>query len=156
MNSQEIEDAAKLAALKTAADGLGVDYSGRIGYETLLERVNGAKAEKAKSLKEKPRTLTPIQVEVMKAKSLSKVRIMNLDRDNAGANTVFSGVHNAYLDLSRVVPLNMDIALEEALIKDIEGRRMLVSTPVTDPATGKATGNYKMVEGPMYAVSRIK
>lgn len=144
-----------LEKLKLEADNLGIKYSGNIGYESLEKKVKGAKAEKAAAKEKPPRKLTDAQVARMKATSLSKVRIVNLDKENAGATTVFSGVHNMHLDLARVVPLNMDIALEEALIKDIENRRTLSSEPILNKQ-GEKTGNFKVVEVPAYAVTRLK
>jgi len=141
--------------LKEIAVNLGVDFSPKIGFETLEKRIKDAKIEKKQLSSEKPKKLSNKQVMTMKAKSLSKVKIMNMDKDNSGATTVFTGVHNMQLDLARVVPLNMEIALEEVLIQDIENRMMLIPTPVLDKFGGK-TGNFKMIEAPMYAVSRLK
>ena len=146
-NNQELE------TLKTEADNLGVDYAKNIGYESLEKRVEGAKKEKAAAKKAKPKKVTPRAVAKLRATSLSKVKIVNLDRENASATTVFSGVHSLSIDLARVIPLNMEIALEEALILDVENRKMMISEPVLDNL-GKPTGNFKVVEAPMYAVTR--
>lgn len=143
-----------LEELKKIADDLGVDYSDKIGYETLEKRIKGAKKEKEAAAKAKPAKLSPLKVKIMKAKSLKKVRIVNMDKEDAGSTTAFAGVHNMHMDLSRVVPLNMDIALEEALVADLEARKMLVPTPELDN-NGKATGNFKMIEAPKYAVARL-
>ena len=142
-----------LDGLKVEADNLGVDYAKNIGFENLEKKVKGAKAEKERRKVKKPKKLPPQKIAKMKATSLSKVRIVNLDRENAGATTVYSGVHTMTMDIARVIPLNMDIALEEALIQDIEKRRMLTSEPVIDKQ-GNKTGNMKVIEAPMYAVTR--
>lgn len=142
-----------LEALKTQADNLGVDYAKNIGFENLEKKVKGALTEKQKMKVKEPKKMRPQQIAKMKATSLSKVRIVNLDRENAGATTVYSGVHTMTMDIARVIPLNMDIALEEALIKDIEKRKMLISEPVVD-SQGNKTGNFKIIEAPMYAITR--
>ncbi len=150
-NNQEEEK--RMRDLKAKADKLGVEYSNKIGFETLEKRVEDAAKEKEKLKLKKPKKLSDKEVAKLKATSLSKVKIMNMDKDNAGATTVFAGVHNMHIDLARVVPLNMEIALEEALIKDIENRKMLIGEPVIDKR-GEKTGNFKMVEAPMFAVKR--
>ena len=149
------ENNQNLDALKKEADNLGVEYGKNIGKETLEKRVKEAKAEKEAQKAKPPKKLTDAEVARLKATSLSKVRITNLDRDNASATTVFSGVHNMKMDIARVVPLNMDIALEEALIKDIERRKMLIPEAVMNKH-GEPTGNFRMVEAPAYAVTRLK
>ena len=142
-----------LEALKDEAKNLGVDYAKNIGFQNLEKKVAGAKTEKKAMKVRAPKKLSPQKIAKMKATSLSKVRIVNLDRENAGSSTVYSGVHTMTIDIARVIPLNMDIALEEALIQDIENRRMLTSEPVTDKQ-GNKTGNFKVIEAPMYAVTR--
>ncbi len=149
------ENNQELMKLREEADNLGIDYSMNIGASSLAKKIARAEKEKEKAKKAPPKKLSDIQVRKLKATSLSKVRIMNLDRENASATTVFSGVHNMKIDLARVIPLNMDIALEEALIQDVERRKMMIAEPVLDPVSKKPTGNFKMVEAPMYAVSRL-
>lgn len=146
-NKQELDD------LKIEAMNLGVNYAKNIGFENLKKKVDEARSEKDAAKKAAPRKVTNRQIAKMKATSLSKVKVMNLDRENASATTVFTGVHNMRIDLARVVPLNMEIALEEALIQDIENRKMMISEPVLDKQ-GNKTGNFKIVEAPMYAVTR--
>ena len=147
------ENNQRLDELKIEADNLGVDYATNIGYENLEKRVEGAKKEKADAKKAKPKKVSKAAIAKMKATSLSKVKVVNLDRENASATTVFSGVHTLKIDLARVIPLNMEIALEEALIQDVENRKMMISETVLD-AQGKPTGNFRVVEAPMYAVTR--
>jgi len=143
-----------LEDLKVLADNLGIKYQKNIGFENLEKKVRGAEAEKKAAIVAEPKKLTPKQVNKMRATSLSKVRIVNLDKENLSASTVFSGVHNMKIDLARVVPLDMDIALEEALIQDIEKRKMIVGKAIIDPVTKKPNGNFRMIEAPMYAVTR--
>lgn len=154
VKEKDAENNRSLAELRVEADNLGIDYAKNIGLESLNKKVVAAKAEKEKLAKRKPKKLTNAEVNKMKASSLSKVRIANMNKENAGATTVFSGVHNMKMDLARVVPLNMDIALEEALIQDIEGRKMLIPEAIIGK-DGSPTGNFKLVEVPEYAVARL-
>lgn len=142
-----------LDELKKIADDLGIDYSDRIGYETLEKRVIDAKKEKEQASKEKPKVLKPEQLKVMKAKHLRKVRITNMDPNNAGQTTVFAGVHNMVLDLARVIPLDTEIALEQALIDSIKQRKTVTSAPHI--VNGKDTGNTISKEISMYAVEYL-
>ncbi len=88
----------------------------------------------------------------MKALNLRKVRISNMAQQNQGAKTVFVGVHNMYLDVARVLPLNDVIAVEQCLLDAIEKQyKQLMDEPVLDK-NGNETGNYRAVEKPMYQV----
>lgn len=143
-----------LSDLKSEAESLGIDFAKNIGIESLSKRIAGFKKEKKKSKAATPKKLSNKAINKLKATSLSKVHIVNMDRENASATTVFSAVHNMELDLARVVPLNMDIALEEALIRDIESRKMLIPEAIMDDR-GKPTGNFRMVEAKAFSVSRM-
>ncbi len=154
IKEKDFENNQALAELKIEADNLGVDYAKNIGLQNLQKKVNGAKGEKEKAKKMAPKKLTNAQVAKLKATSLTKVRIVNMNKENASATTVFSGVHNMKIDLARVIPLNMDIALEEALIQDVEKRMMLIPEAIVGK-NGTLTGNFKFVEVPEYAVVRL-
>jgi hypothetical protein len=151
--SKKAENNRELEELRVKATNLGIDFPKNIGVLSLQKKIEEAEEEKEASKKRKPKKLTDTQVQKMKATSLSKVKIMNMNKDNASATTVFTGVHNMKFDLARVVPLNMEIALEEALIKDIEQRKMMIPEPILDK-NGKPTGNFRLVEAPEYAVVR--
>jgi len=77
-----------------------------------------------------------------------------LDPNNTNSETVFSGVMNEYMTIQRVVPLNFEIALEQALVTDIENRKHITSVPEKDK-NGDFTGNFKTIEAPSYAVVRL-
>jgi len=154
IKEKDFENNQKLASLKVEADDLGIDYAKNIGLQTLQKKVDEAKGEKKKAKTMAPKKLTDAQVSKLKATSLSKVRIVNMNKENASATTVFSGVHNMKIDLARVIPLNMDIALEEALIQDVEKRMRLIPEAIIGK-NGSPTGNFKFVEVPEYAVVRL-
>lgn len=151
--SKDQAEAQDLAELKKIADDLGLEYSDRIGYETLEKRIREAKKEKETAKKTKPQTVTPEQVKIMKAKNLKKVKITNMDPNNAGQTTVFAGVHNMHMDLARVIPLDMEIALEQALIDNIKQRRTVTAVPHV--VNGKDTGNTVAKEINMYAIEYL-
>ena len=154
MSNQELD----LDALKVEADDLGISYSNQIGAVKLAEKIEEFKAkEKAKAEEPKKdvgKKLTDIQVRNMKATNLKNVTVTNLDPDNAGASTVYSCVENEYFSIARVIPLDVPIALEEALIKDLKRRRTLSYVPVVKD--GKNTGTFTHKAVPMYAVTENK
>ncbi len=152
--SKNGENNRELAELRVEADNLGIDYPKNTGLQSLQKKVKAAEMEKEKAKNVKPKKLTDAQVSKLKATSLSKVRIVNMNKENASATTVFSGVHNMKIDLARVIPLNMDIALEEALIQDVEKRMMQIPEAVIKK-DGTPTGNFKYKEVPEYAVVRL-
>lgn len=153
-NPKKLDEVMSLSDLKTKAESMGVEFAKNIGAESLSKRIAGFEKSKEKSQKAKPRKLTRKEEAKIKSTSLSKVRIVNMDRENASAKTVFASVHNMSMDLARVIPLNMDIALEEALIRNIENRKMMIPEAVIGD-NGKPTGNFKMVEAAAYAVARL-
>ncbi|RLG27921.1 hypothetical protein DRO03_11070 [Methanosarcinales archaeon] len=153
IKEKDVENNRELALLKEEAANLGVDFSKNIGLQTLQKKVDAANKEKEGAKTRAPRKLTNAQVAKMKATSLSKVKIVNMNKDNATATTVFSGVHNMKIDLSRVIPLNMEIALEEALIKDVENRKMRIPEAIIGK-NGSPTGNFRYVDQPEYSVVR--
>lgn len=146
----------EIEQLKAKADELGVDYAGNIGAEKLKRKIEDFLNQKAKGTKKKPKEkkLSDVEVKILKAKNLIKVRISNLDPNNVNASTVFSGIVNSYMSLQRVIPLNIPIAVEEALVKDIEKRQYISSVPEEDN-NGNITGNMKTVQLPVYAVVRL-
>jgi len=153
MAFNEDEQAKDLKELKVIADELGVEYVKNIGYETLEKRVQKAKKEKEKAAVAKPKKLTDAQVRVMEAKNLKKVIVTNMDPNNAGQTTVFTSCHNMHMDLARVVPLGMEIALEQALIDSIKMKTTVASAPHI--VNGKDTGNTIAKEVPMYAIAYL-
>ncbi|HHC24650.1 MAG TPA: hypothetical protein ENK58_04440, partial [Desulfobacterales bacterium] len=112
-------------ALKETADSLGVKYSPNIGPNALQKKIDAmeqieaekkaltAEPKAAPKVSTKPRKVSDKDLSIMKAKNLKKVKIVNMDPQNRAATTVFSGVCNMVMDIQRVVPLNMTIALEE-------------------------------------------
>lgn len=153
-NKGDKAEAQKLEELKKVAVDLGLEVHPNVGIATLEKKIADAAKEKESAKKAKPIPVTEVKVRELKAKSLSKVRVTNLDKENSEATTVFSGVHNMYIDIARVVPLDMEIALEEALIQDILNRTMIVNKPQVD-ASGKKTGNTVAATAPAFAVTRL-
>lgn len=156
----------QLEELKEKADILGIQYSKNIGAVKLLEKIDAANAasKEAKEAKavvkgtksgglKKGVKLTDQEIRIAKAKSLSKVKIANLNSQNTGATTVTSGVINQYMSVQRVIPLNMEIALEECLIGEISERTFSASTP--EIINGNNTGNFITKEMKEYAVVRL-
>ena len=141
-----------LDELKLEADKLGISYSANIGADKLVEKIkSGVKPETKQPVEKK---LTKIEVAKMKAGSLRKVRITNLDHTNTGATTVYSSVENAYFSFARVIPLNMERAVEQCLIDQIKGRRALSYVPNVDKM-GKPDGTSNHKSTPMFAIEYL-
>ena len=143
----------ELEELRQIADDMGVSYPNNIGVISLSEKIEETKANRIKESKVAPKKLTVKEVKVLKAKDLSKVKIAVMDPNLAADTTAFTSCHNMILDLARYVPLNMEIALEEVLIQDLENRKFVSSIPqIVD---GKPTGNTVAIEKSTYSVSRL-
>ena len=152
--------------LKETADSLGVKYSPNIGPNALQKKIDAmeqieaekkaltAEPKAAPKVSTKPRKVSDKELSIMKAKNLKKVKIVNMDPQNRAATTVFSGVCNMVMDIQRVVPLNMTIALEECLVNEIENRSYTSSEPEMDKV-GDPTGNFVTVAAPVYQVIRF-
>ena len=147
----------ELEELRAKADELGIEYAKTLGRAKLLEKIEAFEAERLKPKRKKKveaRPLSDTDIKVLKAKSLAKVKITNLDPNNTGASTVVSGVMNEYMPIQRVLPLGVEMAVEEALIKEISNRKHITSIPEQD-ASGSFTGNHKTIEAPSFAVVRL-
>jgi len=159
MSVQKDQDK-ELEALKSEATELGVTFAYNIKADKLQEKIDeaiGVRANEATAKKSQAKTvdggtkLNRIQLMRMKATALRKVKITNMARENQGSKTVFAGVHNMYLDISRVMPLNTILAVEQALLDNIESRKQLMEEEVLDK-NGNGTGNYKSVSSGMYQI----
>lgn len=156
----------ELSLLKEKADILGIEYPKNIGAAKLQLKIDEANtASKAnreskaqvkanKSGLPKGVKLTDQQIRIAQAREPIKVKIANMNSDNSGATTVVATVVNMFMSLSRVVPLDMTIALERCLVEQIEARTYSGGVPELDK-NGEPTGNMKTVEKPEYAVARL-
>lgn len=148
-----------LEELKEKANSLGITFNAKIGADKLAEKIDRFEnPEKAEAIKEantsKGKKLTPIQMKIMKATDLSNVTITNLDPDNSGASTVYACVENEYFNVSKVVPLDVPLALEACLIKKIKKMQSIGYVPVVKD--GKNTGTFTHKAIPTYAVTYNK
>ena len=155
-----------LGKLKETAEKLGISFSPNIGAKKLEEKIaaneavaDGVEVEMAEvtakptvKAKAKPKKITDLQVKIMLAKNLKKVKIVNLDSQNTAATTVTSGVHNQFFDVAKVIPLNMPCAVAQCLVEEIINRKHVTSTPELDK-NGEPTGNFVAIEAPTYAVT---
>jgi len=154
----------ELSDLKEKADSLGIEYPKNISAAKLQEKIDKANEESlAKRTKGKadpkgglPKgvKLTDQQIRVAKAKEPIKVKVANINPDNNSAVSVFAGVLNEHMTLQRVVPLNMEIALERCLVEQIRSRTYTSSVPELDKQ-GNHTGNFIPKEMPEYAVIEL-
>jgi len=155
-----------LGKLKETAEKLGISFSPNIGVKKLEEKIAATEAvsegvaeaivkpvvkEKAKA---KPKKITDLQVKIMLAKNLKKVKIVNLDSQNTAATTVTSGVHNQFFDVAKVIPLNVPCAVPQCLIDEVTNRKHVTSTPELDK-NGEPTGNFTAIEAPTFAVTHL-
>lgn len=145
-----------LDKLKQQATDLGIKYSPNIGEETLktkiaekLDEISVNKPSETSNEDEVKLTRMQKIVEEAKKKAFKKsfVTITNLDkRENEEVTTAYLGFENLYFDLSRIVPLNVVVELEDALIKVAQKAPMTIH--VQDPKTGnkipKTTNKYSV------------
>ena len=153
----------ELSDLKEKADSLGIEYPKNIGFDKLEAKIakaneeSLAKRSKSKTVVNKkgglPKgvKLTDTQISIAKALEPLKVKIANLNPDNKGATSVVAGILNMYINLQKVVPLNLDIALERCLVEQIKARTYSTGIPEIDKQ-GNHTGNFITKEQPEYAV----
>jgi hypothetical protein len=140
-----------LDELKLEADKLGIKYNANIGIEKLQEKINKFNeddngAAGSMELKEtKTPELTGLAKTVAKAKEAAfktrRVTITNLDkRENEHTTTCYLGFENLYFDLSKIVPLDVPVELEQGLINVAKEVEMTIHIAETD-SQGKLTGN---------------
>jgi hypothetical protein len=136
--------------LKKRLDEAGISYHPNSGIVTLEEKVKELEESKSKPNKLVGKKVSDKDVMMMKAKSLVKVNISSMHKDEPNAQAAYASCINQFLTLSKMVPLGVDIALEEALVRFFEEKKMMV--PVPDKDAGP--GNYKYEERPWYNVKR--
>jgi len=147
------DEKTELEQLRAIADDLGISYPNNIGTLSLSDKIEKAKKEQNKTKSAKPRKLSNKEEKILRASDLSKVQIAVMDPNLSADTTAFCSCHNMILDLARYAPLNMEIALEESLIQDLENRRFVASQPqIVD---GRPTGNTVAKEMKTYSVSRL-
>ncbi len=131
----------ELDKLKQEAKELGITFSPNIGIQSLKEKISTKLDESLPKMKEEKPSKEPtgIQKVIKEAKAkafkTSKVKITNLDkRDSEYITTAYLGFENLYFDLSRVVPLDTVVELEEGLIRVAKDTKITIH--VNDPKTG--------------------
>ena len=154
-----------LDKLKATADTLGISYSPNIGAGKLQDKIDAmeqidaekkaltAEAPKPKVASKAPKKLTDVQLRILHAKALKKVKVVNMDPENRAATTAFSGVENMHMAIQRVIPLGKVMGLEECICQELEARSYTSSEPETDK-NGVATGNFVTIAAPVYQVIR--
>lgn len=150
MNNQELN----LEDLRAEADELGMDYAKTLGAVKLSEKLEKFKEEKKEEKSPKVKKLSKAEVSKMKANSISKVIISNLDQTNTGASTVYACVENEYISIARVLPLDVEIYVEAALIECIKDMKTVSHRPKKE-ASGRLGTVATPTETPMYAVSKV-
>jgi hypothetical protein len=78
---------------------------------------------------------------IVKAKSLKKVKVVNLDVNEAKIKSGYVCAGNQDFEVARVIPFNTPIGLQQCLIDKLKQDKMMVFVDEIDPRTGKETGN---------------
>jgi len=153
--------------LRTEADQLGIKYSQNIGAAKLSAKIEEfyknqsaggsvdklvEKAEEAdvkSTKKDGPKGLQEIRKEAMATRVVTLT--LNDKKENDKATVAPLSVENAYFGVSKLVPLDMPVELENCLI---ELAQSLKCTAFTDEiVNGKRTGNHKISLVRKYVVS---
>jgi len=152
MTNQEMS----LPELKEKADKLGITYNTQIGSAKLAAKIDAeeAKVKEPESKSKKPKKLTPSEASKMKALSLRKVIISNLDQNNTGASTVYACVENQIMSIARVLPLDQEVYVEEALINCVKDMKSVSHKPKRE-TSGRLGTVSTPTETPMYAVASV-
>jgi len=144
------------------ANLLNLEFQANIPSAKLQQMIDAAKApmplENEPEAEEKPlkRSLSQI-VKDAKAKAMKKVvvTITNKDnRENDVMTTVTLGYENQYFGVSRIIPLDIPVEIEQSLVNLAEGTMMtLHKDEIKD---GKRTGNKVAVTVKKFAISYSK
>lgn len=140
----------ELKTLKEEAKNLSIEFANNITMEKLQEKVDkfyesGSKGDVVKSKPEEPKkevTTLRGKIAQAKAKAFKKrvVTISNNDkRENDVMTTCFLGMENQYFGISKIVPLDIPVELEECLISI--AKDTTISMHKDEVVDGKRTGN---------------
>ena len=127
--------------------------------KTEEEKVIGIKRNKSKQiekLKKKKRSELTKREKIAIAKhDATRTRVVTItnrdNRENDFTTTVRLSFENQYFGLSRIVPLDIPVELEEALIKVAEST--LIPMHKAEEINGKRTGNQVTVQVKKFAIS---
>jgi len=153
MTNQEMT----LEELRKKADALGIEYPKTLGTAKLAAKIDAVENKEKTENKDKdkkPKKLSPSEASKMRALSLRKVIISNLDQNNTGASTVYACVENQTVSIARVLPLDKEIYVEEALIQAIKDMKSVSHKPKRE-ASGRLGAVSTPTETPMYAVASV-
>jgi hypothetical protein len=143
-----------LEELKKEATQLGIEFPSNVSKDNLEALITSNK-KVADSNKNKPMSKKQrIAKSRQNAMKLRKVRITNLDkRDSDMSTTAYLGFENQYFGISRLVPLDIDIELEQALCSIAES--LVIVLHKDEVVNGKRTGNKISVPGKRYSVQYL-
>lgn len=155
----------KIEELKQEASELGIKYAKNIGEDALQSKIEDFKASQtADDLDEVQETVEPVApVRPKSIKSLARqiwadakktriVRITSNDkRDNHVTTTAYLSVENEFGGLSKIVPLDEKVELEQCLID--RAKEDLIPQHVEEVIEGKRTGNKTVKMIRKYSVS---
>lgn len=164
-----------LEELKTEADGLGIKYAPKIGIEKLQEKIEDyyesqAADDLVQEAPEVPEELPAIPENNSPAQRRNKgmrelaaelrgaamktrvVTITNNDkRDSHMTTTAYLSMENQYFGLSKIVPLDIPVELEQCLIDVAKSTEIILH--VDEIVDGKRTGNKRPQYVKKYVVS---
>jgi len=153
--------------LKSEALNLGIQFKGNVGKERLAQMIedfyNNDSAQDAvqESPEETTEEVTPVTQPVSKESKEQKFRRLAMEtklkamkrrvvtitsndtRENSLVTVEYLGFENQYFGISRLVPLNIPVELEECLIEVAKKTELLIH--MDEVVNGKRTGNKKPV-----------
>lgn len=172
---------ATLQELKQEADSLGISYDKKATIASLTKAIDATKSATAEDslgqdeqddefnpdivkmapdvvedepvVPKKRNVMAELAAE-LKRKALAKrvVTITNNDkRDNHMTQTCYLGVDNQYFGVSRIVPLDTPVELEQCLIDN--AKSLQIALHVDEVIDGKRTGNRQLRMVKRYGVS---
>lgn len=166
-----------LDELKTEADGLGIKYAPKIGAEKLQAKIEDyyesqaaddlvqeapeetpeaelpAIPENSSPAQKRAKNMLELAGELRKAALKTRVvTITNNDkRDSHMTTTAYLSMENQYFGLSKIVPLDVPVELEQCLIDVAKSTEIILH--VDEIVDGKRTGNKRPQYVKKYVVS---
>ena len=146
--------------LKEKADLLGITYKGNISKEALKEKILEVSLERALSVGSEElepeeelydtdldtgekKKLTKKEIDELREQALLmlKVRITNLNPEEASQSTVYAGVVTPYVRAARYIPFDKVWYVEQCLVDKLLTEKMQVFVDEIDPRTRRPNGN---------------
>ena len=139
------ETTTRLEELKAKADLFGIKYAFNIGEGSLSQKIEDFTGAQKESISDQVGSADAGPKGALSDKEAAelplKVRVSNLDVEERDYTTIYKCVLNEKFRIARVIPVDKEWMVPQALCQALELDMMQVHVKEMDPHTNRFTGN---------------